>query len=445
MPAVDGIISGLNTSSIISQLVDAARSPIRAMQSQIDNLSVRKSRLQDLNGLLGSLKTALDAVDGETELPAFSATSSQPDALGVSVTGDVQPGSYDVRVDQLAESTLEKSQGFSSPTDSLKNTDLKITVGSQTTMVEIRSSNGNNNIADLADYLNENVDGVHAYVLNTGDGNEPYRLMIEGDDTGEANAVSTSIKYRGGGGIKLSLSTQRTAQDAELSFEGIPVYSASNAPDDIIPGVQFDLKEATDGYAIVTIGRDAETMATRVQSVVDAYNEIQDFFSANIGIDADAAMQGDQTVRTIQRRLQSAMGAGYGNSEIAGLNSIGIGTSQDGTLEFDSAAFTARSGTNFDALVDMLTGTDGLFGAMYSTVDTVIDPATGIIQPRIDSVDSQVDSLEDKILSAEYRMEMYEETLRAQFTQMESLLAQYQSTGDYLSAQLLAGLGTQGN
>lgn len=444
MPAVDGIISGLNTSSIINQLVDAARSPIRAMQSQIDTLSGRKTRLQDLNGLLSSLKTALDGVDGETELPAYTASSTQPDALGVSVTGEVQPGSYEVRVDELAESTLKKSQGFASSSDLLKNADLKITVGSQTTTVKIRSYNGNKNIADLSDYINDNVDGVRAYVLNTGDGGNPYRLMIEGDDTGDANAVSTSINFRGGGGIKLNLSTQRSAQDAELSFEGIPVYSASNSPADIIPGVQFDLKDTTDGFATVTIGRDAETMATGVQGVVDAYNAIQDFFAANIGVDADSFIQGDQTVRTIQRRLQQALGAGYGNSEISGLNSIGIGTAQDGQLEFDSAAFTSTANSNFDSLVDMLTGSDGLFGAMYSTVDTVIDPSTGIIQPRLDSIDSQVDSLGDKILSAEYRLEQYEETLRAQFTQMESLLAQYQSTSDYLSAQLLQGLGTQG-
>jgi flagellar hook-associated protein 2 len=445
MPAVDGIISGLNTSSIINQLVDAARAPIRAMQSQIDDLSVRKSRLQDLNGLLGSLKTALDAVDGETELPAFSATSSQPDALGVTVNGEVLPNSYDVRVYRLAESTLLRSQGFSSPDQQLRRATLKITVDSQTTNVPIQDANGSRTPEGLAAYINENVDGVHAYILNTGSGATPYRLMIEGDDTGAAHQVTTSINNQGGPGTKLSLGTQRDAIDAQMRIEGLYVYSETNTPDDILPGIQFDLKGITDGYAKITIGRDAETMATNVQAVVDAYNDIQEFFSDNIGLDADPAMQGDQTVRTIQRRLQSALGAGYGNSEIAGLNSIGIGTAQDGTLEFDAAAFTSKSGTNFDALVDMLTGSDGLFGAMYSTVDTVIDPASGIIQPRIDSVDSQVDSLGDKILSAEYRLEMYEDTLRSQFTAMESLLAQYQSTSDYLSAQLLQGLGTQGN
>lgn len=445
MTAVDGIISGLDTSSIVSQLVNAARAPIRALQSRIDTLSTRKTRLQDLNGLLTNLKTALDAVDGADELPACSATSTQSDALGVSVSGDVMQGSYDVRVDQLAESTLKKSQGFASPTDLLRQGTLDITVDSQTTSVGINDAEGTRSIEGLAAYINENVDGVHAYVLNSGDGGSPYRLMIEGDQTGAAHEVTTSITYGDIGGAELTLSTQRSALDAELDFEGIPVYSESNSPDDIIPGVQLDLKAATDGYATVTIGRDSETMAANVQSVVDAYNEIVDFFAANIGIDADSSIQGDQTIRTIQRRLQQTMGSGYGNSEIAGLNSIGVGTVQDGHLEFDAADFTSMSASNFDSLVDMLTGSDGLFGSLYSVVDTVIDPSNGIIQPRLDSIDGQVDDLGDKILSAEYRIEMYEETLRAQFTQMESLLAQYQATSDYLSAQLMAGLGIQGS
>ncbi len=442
MPAVDGIISGLNTSQIINQLVDAARSPIRAMQSQIDTLSTRKTKLQELNTLLSNLKTALDQVDSDAELPAFSARSSQPEALGVSSTLEAMPGSYEVRVDQLATSTLKKSQGFSDPTQTLKMADLKITIGSDTQMVQIRSWNNNDNIEDLASYINENVEGVHAYVLNTGIGGQPHRLMIEGAEVGEDNAVSTSIRYRGGGGTKLYLYNQRTAQNAEMNFEGMPVEASTNNPSDIIPGVTFDLRDTTDGYATVTIGHDAEAMVANVQGVVDAYNEVIDYFADNIGIDADASMQGDQTVRTIQRRLQQVLGAGYGNSDFAGLNSIGLGTAQDGQLEFDTAAFTSAVG-NLDGLVDMLTEADGLFGAMYTAVDTVIDPTTGIFQSRLDSIDGQVDDLNGKILSAEYRLEQYEDTLRAQFTHMETLLAQYQSTSDYLAAQLMSGLGTQ--
>jgi flagellar hook-associated protein 2 len=444
MPSVDGIISGIDTTSIVNQLLNAARAPIRGLQSQIDLLSTRKTKLQELNTLLGDLKTALGTVDGSGELPSYSANSSQPDALGVTVTGDVTPNSYDVRVDRLAESTLKRSQGFSSTDQNLRRGDLKITVDSQTVNVPLETSEGTRTPQGLADYINENVDGVRAYILNTGSGSTPYRLMIEGEQTGAAHQVTTSISFHGGGGTKLSLSTQRNAVDAKLNIEGLTVYNESNTPDDILPGIQFDLKGLTSGFAKVTVGYDPTEMATKAESVVTAYNALTEYFAKNIGIDANAAIQGDQTVRTIQRRLQSVLSAGYGNSEIAGLNSIGIGTAQDGTLEFDSAAFTSKAGSNFEALVDMLTGSDGLFGAMYDQVDTVIDPSTGIIQPRLDSIDTQVDSLNDNIDDAEYRLEIYEATIRSQFTAMEGLLAQYQATGDYLAAQLLQ-LNTQSN
>ncbi|MAF12967.1 hypothetical protein CMK11_21155, partial [Candidatus Poribacteria bacterium] len=57
-------------------------------------------------------------------------------------------------------------------------------------------------------------------------------------------------------------------------------------------------------------GRDGDAMATNVEAVVDSYNKIVEYFGKNIGIDADAAIQGDQTIRTVQRRLQGVLAAG---------------------------------------------------------------------------------------------------------------------------------------
>ncbi len=75
---------------------------------------------------------------------------------------------------------------------------------------------------------------------------------------------------------------------------------------------------------------------------------------------------------------------------------------------------------------------------MESQLDLLTDTTTGLIQPRLDSYDTQIDSLNDKIDGSQFRLEQYEDQLRAQFTAMELILAQYQATGDYLAAQLSA-------
>ncbi|MCP4870116.1 MAG: flagellar filament capping protein FliD [Proteobacteria bacterium] len=435
MPTVGGLISGIDTNSIVSQLMDAARGPIRGFQGRISTLETRKSKLQEMNTLLSDFKAALDMVNGSNELPAYGVTSSQEDQLGATATGEALPGTYDVRAYYQADATIRRSQGFSSPTQQLRRGTMKINTASGTINVPMQDANGTRTIQGISDYINDNVDGVSAYVLDTGVGGSPFKLMLQGQETGAQNQFTTSFSYQGGPGTKLKMYTQQNARDAQLLVDGQTVYTPSNQAADIIPGITLDIKSATSGTAKISVSSDAGAMATNVQGVVDAYNKLNEFFGKNIGIDADPSIQGDQTIRTVQRRVQQVMSSGFGSGNIAGLNTLGLGTSQDGTLNFDTADFTSAVGSDFDDVMDVLTD-GGLFDELYKAVDNVIDPATGILSPRLTSIDSQIDSLNDSILDSQYRLDKMEARLRQQFTAMEKIMAKYQATGDFLAAQI---------
>lgn len=437
MPGVDGLVSGIDTTSIINSLMEVARTPVRSMEASIGRLQQRQSAMTELNGLLSDLQTALQGVDTGSELGAATATSSQPDRLGVTATGDVEPSMHTVRVYNLAENTVIRSTGLSSPTQQLRRGNLTLTVNGDTTVVPMQDADGTRTAEGLAAYINENVDGVNANVLDTNSGSSPYRLMINGDEPGVENQVTWSINYQGGG-QRLSPSTVRAGRDARLLVDNTTVYTSSNSPTDIIPGLQLDLKTTTSGTAQITTSRDASAMAEKVQTVVDAYNKLHDFVQKQSDPSNPGPLAGDSTVRTVARRLQSLLSDDYGNAGLPGLNSLGIGTSQAGVLEFDSAAFTARAGTDYAATLEALTGVGGLFGAMESQLDLLTDTTTGIIQPRLDSYTTQIDNLNEKIEDNQFRLEQYEESLRSQFTAMETLLAQYQATGDYLASQIAA-------
>ncbi len=436
MPTVGGIISGIDTNAIITQLLEASKAPIRGFQNRISTLEARKTKLQELNTLLSDFKSALDSVNGSNELPAYGVSSNQADRVDATATGEALPGTYDVRVYYQADATIRRSNGFNSPTQQLRRGTLKINGPNGTTNVPIQTANGTRTIEGLADYINDNVDGVNAYVLDTGVGGSPYKLMLQGEDTGAANQFTTSISYQGGPGKKLYMYSQQNARDARLRIDGQTVYTPTNQPADLIPGLTLDIKAATSGTAKITVGRDTTAMVANVQGVVDAYNKLNEFFTKNIGIDADAAIQGDATIRSVQRKVQQVMASGYGHGNIAGLNSLGLGTSQDGTLNFDSAEFTSAVGTDFDDVISALSGSGGLFDDLFNAVDSVIDPTTGIIAPRLTSIDGQIDSLNDSIADQNYRLEQTEARLRQQFTAMEKVMAQYQATGDFLAAQL---------
>jgi flagellar hook-associated protein 2 len=434
MPSVAGLASGIDTNNIVKQLLQAASGPIKNMQKKISDHSYRRSQLQVLNGLLSTYKVQLEASDGIGEFPEFTVVSGDSDSLGVSVTGDASPGTYGISVDQKAQSSQEQSGNFASANETLKDGTLTVTVGSTVTEVTIDSATGTNTLQGLSDYLSNSVPGVNSYVLDTGAASDPYKIVVTGSATGAENAVTLGMTQTGSTGEDLAFTTARTAQDAQVTVDGNVVTRASNTFDDALPGISLNLLAVTTGTIDVTVTRDTAAMSKKVGDLVDAHNKLVTFFDKHSGPDADPVLAGDQTLRSIQRHLQSVISAGYSTSNIAGLNSIGIGSNQQGELEFDSSDFSSKLGTNWEDVLSMLTGSSGLFGAMQAQIDADIDPDDGLIQPRIDSIDSRVVEIEDKIEEAERRLTMYEDVLKAQFMAMETTLAKYQSTESYLTS-----------
>jgi flagellar hook-associated protein 2 len=438
MAGVDGLVSGIDTGSIVSGIMAAARRPLAKLQEQFDQLSAQRSAMQEFNTLLGELQTAVEAMDTASEATAYSLSSSQPDKIDATVSGDPAPGMYSVRVDHTALNTVRRSQGLSSPTKQLRKGNLKLTIGGQVTNVPIQTANGTRTIEGIADYVNDNVTGVRAYVLNTGSGSSPYRLMLESEETGTNNALSTQVSHQGGSGTKLNISSAQSARDARLVVSNTTVYTQSNQPVDVIPGLTFDIKAATTGDAQITVGRDAQQTADNVQGVVDAYNELSSFMNRQAGSSASEGgpLAGDSTMRTINRRIQSVLNTAGGFGTISGMNAIGLGSAQTGDLEFDAAAFKTALLNNPGDVMSTLTGPNGLFGELAAELDVIGDPVTGLIQPRIESFDTRMTDLTDRVEQTEERLITYEETIRAQFVAMELAIARYDSTSSFLDQQL---------
>jgi len=260
--------------------------------------------------------------------------------------------------------------------------------------------------------------------------------VVTGSNTGVDNALSLGVSQTGLTGEDIAFTTARSAQDAQVTIDGNTVTRGTNTFDDAVPGLSLNLLAVTASSVDVTVTRDTTAMTKKVTDLVAAHNKLVDFFDKHSGVGADPVLAGDQTLRSIQRHLQTVVSSGYSTTNIAGLNSIGIGSNQEGELEFNSSDFSSKLGTNWDDVLSMLTGTSGLFGAMQAQIDADIDPNDGLIQPRLDSIDDRVADINDKIGDAERRLVMYEDVLKAQFLAMETTLAKYQSTQSYLEMHI---------
>lgn len=437
MPGIDGIVSGLDTSAIIQGVMDSMRRPIQHMEITKGGLEAKRTAYRDLNSLMSDLESAVDALDSAGELGSFGVTSSQETKISATASGSAQAGTYDVRVVRLAENSIHRSRGYSAPTSQIANGTMTMTIAGQTTQFQVNAGNGNKTIAGLADYINDNVDGATAYVLDTGVGSSPYRLMINADQTGVANGVTLNFQKQGGGSNP-SFQTANAAVDAEMRFGGLVVRKPTNTVTDLIPGLTLELQAPTSGAAKITVTSDPDGMADSVETFVDAYNAVADFIIEQRGsAETDAGpLNTDSTLRTIERRLAGVLGRGFATGQISGLNEIGIGTGQDGRITFDRSAFDTAVTDHYTDVVTMLSGTNGLFAAMNSVASGVTDPTTGLIEPRIEGLGSEIDIVAERIERQEARLEVEEERLRAQFTALELIMAEYQSTESFLTQQL---------
>ncbi|HAW96817.1 MAG TPA: hypothetical protein DCX60_11110 [Phycisphaerales bacterium] len=108
-----GLISGIDSTALIEQLL-AVESRIKfPIQARIARLSTAKSALLDINSRLLNLQGAASAFRTNDIFNSVLATSSNPDALGVTASGSPQPGSYAFIVKRLASSSQFLSHGFS--------------------------------------------------------------------------------------------------------------------------------------------------------------------------------------------------------------------------------------------------------------------------------------------------------------------------------------------
>lgn len=426
--------SGIDTETIIEGLVAASSVPGDYMEYQVDILEDRSTQYETLQTRMTALQTALEDIDSAQEFRQLTGTSSDDTIVDVDVDGSALTGTYDVVVDTLAQSTMSVSDAFSDSTSTgvIAEGTMDITVGSDTTTITVDSSNSS--LTELVSTINDEVDGVRAYIMDTGT-STPYRLVIVGEDTGADYAVSLDTSGLTGAGTVPTFTETRTAQDAVFYIDGIEINDSDNEIDSAISGVTFNLKlEAPTDTITIQVERDDDAMVEQISSVVSAYNRIITHIGTERAWDYDeniaGAFVGETLPTGVIRGLQGLVSASYETGdEIIALSQVGISTAQDGRLELDTDELEEALADNFDEVVALFTDADDGFSvAMQGKLDIYTDSTEGLIDNRLDSLDDELEALEDRLERFQDSMDALEDRLRARFTMMEVIISQSDSS-----------------
>jgi flagellar hook-associated protein 2 len=107
-------------------------------------------------------------------------------------------------------------------------------------------------------------------------------------------------------------------------------------------------------------------------------------------------------------------------------------------MQVDSTRLTAALGNNPATVISLFThGTEG-FPARLEAAAEALTRSDGLIAAREEGLNSRIRSMDGQRAQIERRLEMTEARLRAQFTALDSLVAQMQSTSAFLTQRLSA-------
>ena len=440
MPSVDGIVSGIDTTGLINAIIGAKSVPVRKVEDQIEDFTNRREKVSGLSNRMKDLQTAIEAMDEEKEFRGRKARTSSADQFSLDVTSAAAFGTYDIRVENLAKTETEVSQGYADADalGAIPEGTLLINYGGATYSITVDSTN--RSLSSLASQLASQA-GLSASVIDTGEsGSDRYRLMVSGQDSGAANTISFDTSgLTGLTGTVPTFTEEQAADDARIALNGVTVRSATNEFSSLLPGLSLTaLAEGTEAVS-VGVERDPKGMIDRGKAFVKAYNDVISYYNTNTAFNADAniagPLLGESTSRRAVEQLGQMVGAQYGTGTLDSLAQFGFKTERDGTISLDETAYSEALEDSEDDLVALFTSSTGALPMMRDTIrDTFVDADTGSLASMSKSLESTIQSMQDWVTDTNDRLDTYAEGLRKRFTSMEQSLGSIQSSRSFLTS-----------
>ncbi|MFA5495099.1 MAG: flagellar filament capping protein FliD, partial [Porticoccaceae bacterium] len=391
-------------------------------------------------GKLKSALTQFQAAAGKlSEAEAFKGVKSTVtgSALGATAGSGAGAGTFQVEVVELARASSVATAGIADKGANLGGGTIAFELGNgESFSVEIDAQNSS--LEKIRDAINAADGGVRASIVNDGSGT-PYRLVLAAAQTGTEGAVASVDFGDLAASLDIDPGTAVEARDASLTVNGIAISSQSNQVSDAIEGVTLNLLET--GSATVTVAADTQAVKDGIKGFVTAYNNLQATIAGLTSYDAASGVAGDllgdATLRSIQSRLRGAMAGGVGGGEIQRLADIGIKLEVNGTLKVDDAKLDAAISGKSLALTNFFAGSDGADGLADELDDFLgqILKSGGPLDNATKGLDASVKRLDERYLNMEKSINVTIARYRAQFSQLDVMIASMNSTSSYLTQQ----------
>jgi len=440
--SVSGLASGLDTASIIDQLIQVEAAGQTRLKSRVTTEQSTLKLLQNLNAKIAALATQAKDLTKAAAWTPLTATSSS-DKVTVSASSGTSGGSLSITVDasalahKLTYASTAAMTDVVVPADAEGKHTITLTVAGTPKTIDT----GDGTLASLVGALNGGGTGVAAAAVKLDGG--AYRLNVQSATTGAANTVTLTASD---GSDLLGGATVVAGRDAAITIGGDTLHSATNTFKDVVPGLDITVSAAAVGSTVdVTVSRNTSAASTQAKALVDAVNsvlaDITNQTKYNSTTKTAGALAGDATVREVGTSLLNSIYPGAG----ATIADIGIETDRYGKLVFNEEKFAEAYAADAAAVTEKLSGATGLAARIEKVANAASDKYEGSITTSITSRTTGIDRLNDSIEAWDQRLELRRASLTRQFTALETALSQMNSQSSWLSGQVASLSNSSGS
>ncbi|UYV13311.1 MAG: flagellar filament capping protein FliD [Phycisphaera sp.] len=367
-----GLASGLDTASIIQQLLSLEARPKLLAQQRLSNIKVQQTAYLDINSRLQNLRSMVSSLRTQPVFDAKSATSSDESILTATASAGAAAGSYTFLVDRLVSTEQWLTRGFSSADDVPVGADAFTFEGAEARLdrdTALADLNGGNGITRGKIRISDGTDTAEVDLSKAATVNEVLDAINAAD-------IGVTAKVRDGGFVLVAASgdgSDITLENAgsEEVIESLGLATgAAVLSDEVVGSSVYALTEATplsvlnDGngvFANTIIGQTADFTIT--VNGDDYKVRLGELYDPDAGEGEDPLLEGKAaTVGDALDRINDALSD---TDVVARLNAEG-----NGFELFDSV------GTNTIALAE----TTGLVGSALEDLGFTEGSTIGTVQ-----------------------------------------------------------------
>lgn len=452
-----GAGSGLDSKNLVESLVSAERAPLESRlnlkvaesEDQISAYGMVMSSLQLIETAFEELNDASDFSNYTSSVTGGLSASGVASFSATTSTG-VTASQHEISVTAIAEADRWVSGGFDATTTSLNDgSAFSLTFSfadgdSEAVSVDTATPQG------IVDAVNDADIGVTAVLIDTGADSGRYKISLTGS-LGADNAFTLSHDISTG--TSVSFPTQAsTAADASLTIDGVAVTRETNTIDDLLDNVTLSLVAASASSGTLKVAADTSVVETKIRDLVDTYNAVKTIFDTLTNPDSEDALggtlYGDSTFRSVENRVRAlftSVSSTPGTS-ISYLTDMGIEMTRYGTLEINETNLSDALTNNYSDVVTLFSADTenqtrygdadrGIAGDALFVLDELM-ATDGPIRARQNGAESRISGYEEDLANLELRMQALYDRYLKQFTAMETIVDQMNSTREYLQQQI---------